>query len=572
MTFPKGSLGAAALYYASLKWPVFPLVPREKIPLFSKKQGGNGSLDATTDAAQITAWWTAHPDANVGLATGGASGLYVVDIDGPEGEASLARYGDLPATPESRTGKGRHLLFHWPDGRNSAGKLGPKIDTRGAGGYIVAAPSVHPNGGKYRWAVSPAAAEVQPLPAAMADVLTAVAGAIVPEGARGSAIDVVLNGVQEGGRNQALTEYVGRLFAKGLRELEVLEVARGVNATKFSPPLGNSEVEAVVKSVAAAHLRNHGPRVLTTEAAPDEPMAPVGFGTFEAMLTKAQQPVDALPTMWPSWNSACRMYGGGVGLARGWHVVVAGGAGVGKSLVALNLTAAALLGGHSVGWLSLEMSREQLLMRLMGIVTGRRLSDMEPGQFFNPDVFASAATEVIEKMQMAGSQLWMAERPSRQLLDVDRLMRDAVDAGCRLVVLDYLQLVHVADAQKMDDAMRRVSAAVQSLAFRYGVTTLALSQFNRSTTQSKDGAKPSIYGLMGGSSLENDADQIILLDHTTRQKTAEGVTYDALLEKNRHGETGVTIPLVMETRTLRLRERSATVVAGPAAWYDREGA
>lgn len=572
MSFPKGSMGAAALYYASQGWPVFPLVPRDKIPLIGKKQGGNGSLDATTDPDQITAWWTAHPDANVAIATGGAAGLYVVDVDGPEGESSLARYGALPATPESRTGKGRHLLFQWADGRNSAGKLGPKIDTRGTGGYIVAPPSVHPNGTKYRWAVSPAAATVQPLPAALAEVLTAVAGTIAPvEGARASAVEVVLHGVAEGGRNQALTEYVGRLFAKGLRELEVLELARGVNATKFTPPLPASEVEAVVNSVAAAHLRNHGTKP-GADAVPVEPMAPVGFGTFEAMLTKAQQPVDAMPTMWPTWNAACRMYGGGVGLAKGWHVVVAGGAGVGKSLVALNLTAAALLGGHSVGWVSLEMSREQLLMRLMGIMTGRRLSDMEPGQYFNPEVFAQAATEVLERMQMAGSSLWMAERPSRQLLDVDRLMRDAVDAGCRLVVLDYMQLVHVADAQKMDDAMRRVSAAVQSLAFRYQVTTLGLSQFNRSTTQNKDGAKPSIYGLMGGSSLENDADQIILLDHTTRQKTPEGVTYDALLEKNRHGETGVTIPLVMDTRTLRLRERSAEVIAGPPSWYEREGA
>jgi KaiC/GvpD/RAD55 family RecA-like ATPase len=560
MTFPKGSLGAAAVYYAALGWPVFPLVPREKIPLFSKKNGGNGVKDATTDAEQITAWWTAHPEANIGLATGAGSDLYVVDIDGDEGETALARYGALPTVPQSHTGKGRHLLFTFPGGRNTAGKLGPKIDTRGEGGYIVAPPSIHPNGHAYRWTVPPHKATVQPLPEAMAVQLTAVAGSIAPaEGARAAAVDVVLQGVSEGGRNQALTEYVGRLFASGLRELEVLELARGVNVTKFRPPLGNEEVEAVVRSIAAAHVRNRtGVRVIGSASDPQvvQPMVPVTGAVFDDMLHRAQQPVDAMPTMWPSWNRACRMYGGGVGLARGWHVVIGGGAGAGKSLVALNLTSAALRGGHSVGWVSLEMSREQLLLRLLGIMTGRKLVDLEPGAAFDAGAFQNATEEVMERMGMAGASLWMAERPSRDLGEVDRLMRDAVEAGCRLIVLDYLQLVSVPEAVKLDDAMRRVSAAVQSLAYRHNVTTVALSQFNRSTTSDRE-APPSIHGLQGGSAIENDADQALLLDHTSRKELGYGQrSFNGLLDKNRHGPSTV-IPIHFDTHTLQLTEYAA---------------
>jgi KaiC/GvpD/RAD55 family RecA-like ATPase len=567
VSFAKGSLGAAAVYYASLGWPVFPLAVGMKIPLL---RGGRGVTDATTDVAQITRWWTEHPHANIGLATGGASGLYVVDVDGEEGERALARFGGLPEVPQSTTGKGRHLLFTLPQGRNTAGKLGPKIDTRGDGGYIVAPPSLHPDGRRYTWKVPPHKAAPQPLPAPMVDALTSVAGAIVPaDGARSSAVDVVLQGVTEGGRNQALTEYVGRLLAKGLRELEVLELARGVNATKFAPPLPAGEVEAVVRSVAATHDRNRGGvRVIGSATEPQvvQPMAPVGLETFEQMLDKASQPVDAMPTMWPSWNKACRMYGGGVGLARGWHVVVAGGAGVGKSLVALNLTAAALLGGHSVGWVSLEMSREQLLLRMLGIVTGQRLSQIEPGHQFDGDLFAAASASFVERVGLAGARLHMAERPSRDLTDVDRLMRDAVEAGCRLVVLDYLQLVSVSGVPKMDEAMRQVSATVQSLAYRHNVNTLALSQFNRSTTGNAE-QKPTIFGLMGGSSLENDADQIILLDHTSRQKTVDGVTMTALLEKNRHGPAA-EIPITMNTHTLRMQEPDARVLDGSRLWYE----
>jgi KaiC/GvpD/RAD55 family RecA-like ATPase len=569
MTFPKGSLGRAALYYAGMGWPVFPLVPGEKLPLLSKKRGGNGVLDATTDTETVTAWWTANPDANIGLATGRDADLYVVDIDDALGEDALLRYGALPPTPESHTGKGRHLLFAYKGGRNTAGRLGPKIDTRGEGGYIVAPPSLHPNGGRYRWVTPPHKAPVAALPQSIVDQLESVAGSIAPEGGRASAIDVVMNGVSEGGRNQALTEYVGRLFAKGLRELEVLEVARGVNATKLRPPLDNTEVEAVVNSVATAHLRNHGrgPAGTIVPVGPT-PMVTVGVDVFDAMLHKAQQPVDALPTMWPTWNRACRMYGGGVGLARGWHVVVAGGSGVGKSLVALNLTAEALLGGHSVGWVSLEMSREQLLLRLLGIATGRTLRDIEPGAMFDPDAFSAASYTLIEKMAMASSRLVMAERPSRDVVEVDRLMGEAIDQGCRLIIVDYLQLVSVNEAPKMDDAMRRVSATVQSRAYRQNVNTLGLSQFNRSTTADKDNP-PTIYGLMGGSSLENDADQIILLDHTSKKQTPEGITLNAELGKNRHGELA-TIPLIMNTRNLRLREPQAPAVGND--WYERGAA
>ena len=166
MSFPKGSLGAAALYYASRGWAVFPLVPRDKIPLIGKKQGGNGLHDATSDVDQITQWWTETPEANIGLVTGNASGLVVVDVDGENGEAALAQYGTLPETVESRTGKGRHLLFTAQDVRNSAGKLGPQLDVRGEGGYIVAPPSIHPNGHRYQWAPGrhPGKLDIAPLP------------------------------------------------------------------------------------------------------------------------------------------------------------------------------------------------------------------------------------------------------------------------------------------------------------------------------------------------------------------------------------------------------------------------
>src|ERR1700731_4411538 len=77
-----------ALQYAARGWFIFPLAPRSKLPLISKKSGGKGFHDATTDLKQIEAWWAREPLANIGIATG-ASGLVVLDADGPEGLAQL---------------------------------------------------------------------------------------------------------------------------------------------------------------------------------------------------------------------------------------------------------------------------------------------------------------------------------------------------------------------------------------------------------------------------------------------------------------------------------------------------
>jgi hypothetical protein len=124
---------------------VLPLVPREKRPLTK-----NGLLDASVDPRRIELWWTRWPDANVGLRTGEA--FDALDIDGEVGRASLeAKAGPVSHTgPVSRTGRGEHWLYEVSHTANRAALL-PKLDWRGVNGYIVAPPSVHPDGHNYMW-------------------------------------------------------------------------------------------------------------------------------------------------------------------------------------------------------------------------------------------------------------------------------------------------------------------------------------------------------------------------------------------------------------------------------------
>jgi hypothetical protein len=171
----------AALAYARRGWPVFPCKARGKAPATK-----NGLKDATTDLAVIRAWWHEHPRANIAVVTGAAAGLWVLDIDvdpvkGEDGGASLAAleraHGSLPATVEQRTPRGgRHLLFQHPGSKikNSAKQLGAGLDVRGDGGYIIAAPSVHPNGGRYDWSPAghPDQVEITAAPAWLLELVT----------------------------------------------------------------------------------------------------------------------------------------------------------------------------------------------------------------------------------------------------------------------------------------------------------------------------------------------------------------------------------------------------------------
>lgn len=179
---PHGRLARAALYVAGLGWPVFPVRPYTKVPAITGWEDA-----ATTDPDQIIEWWATRAW-NVGIPAGRA-GLLVVDldrgapdqpggqwagvVDGAEVLANLAAAAGqpLPATYTvlSPSG-GRHLYFHQPDGvelRNTQAGLGPLIDTRGHGGFVLAAGS-RLAGGIYRELRRP----VAELPGWLADALT----------------------------------------------------------------------------------------------------------------------------------------------------------------------------------------------------------------------------------------------------------------------------------------------------------------------------------------------------------------------------------------------------------------
>lgn len=268
----------AALYYAThFRWAVLPLhsIRGGHCTCGDRdcKSPGKHPLtkhsvhDATKDADTIRHWWTRWPWANVGIATGQASGFWVLDVDPDKGGGESLReleaeHGRLPDTVEAITGGGgRHLLFRWPGWRvGNKVTLAPGLDVRGDGGYVAVAPSLHESGRRYEWEVSSRPDEV-PIAAAPTWLLALLdagggkwGGATPPDEWR----RLAAFGVAEGARNNTIARFAGHLLRRGVDPYVTALLLLALNEARFKPPLDAAEVLRTVNSIAKAEARRRG--------------------------------------------------------------------------------------------------------------------------------------------------------------------------------------------------------------------------------------------------------------------------------------------------------------------------
>ena len=151
---PEADLLSAAVEYADQGIAIMPCAPRGKKPALSRT--GKEHAVATTDADQIRQWWTRNPEYNIGIVCT-ANRLAVIDIDGEAGVEWIRDHVRLPMpdTWTAITGRGFHYYYRWPEGQTiKTCQIAPKLEIRGAGAYVVAPPSIHPDGDTYEWARS----------------------------------------------------------------------------------------------------------------------------------------------------------------------------------------------------------------------------------------------------------------------------------------------------------------------------------------------------------------------------------------------------------------------------------
>jgi hypothetical protein len=250
--------GRAALVYAErYSFSVFPCVERGKNPLTP-----NGFKGATKERGMIQAYWSQHPKANVAIACGGASGgLFVIDVDGAEGRESLQKieavYGRLPLTPMVLTGKGYQLYFKTKNELGCRVKVAPGIDLRGTGGYVVAPPSIHPNGKEYQWAPSRRHDEVEI--AILPDWFAKLIERKNDSGLVGKDWPSILaQRIPEGARNQTIASILGYLLHKRVNPILARQLIHGFNLFRLEKPLPEKEIEKTFHSIAKAESAKRG--------------------------------------------------------------------------------------------------------------------------------------------------------------------------------------------------------------------------------------------------------------------------------------------------------------------------
>jgi hypothetical protein len=246
-----------ALRYARIGWRVLPIYEINSIGTCScgkpdcpspgkHPRTRHGLTEATTNLFVIEAWWKQWPTANIAIATGAGSGIVVIDIDGPEGEASMQGH-PYPATIEAYTGGGgRHLVYAHPGGcavKSCTGVL-PHVDSRADGGYIVVAPSNHSSGNEYEWRADPFDNIPAPAPDWWIEKLYER-----PEAK--SRVSLANDSrVVSGGRNNHLTAYAGKLRRMGWEHADIVTALYVHNKKTCSPPLDDEEVEQIARSIA----------------------------------------------------------------------------------------------------------------------------------------------------------------------------------------------------------------------------------------------------------------------------------------------------------------------------------
>jgi hypothetical protein len=217
-------------------------------------------------------WWTQWPAANIAIATGDLSGIFVLDVDGEHGEQSLRnleqRLGQLPPTVEVITGSGgRHIYFRLPEFpgapiiRNSASKIGVGLDIRGNKGYVIAPPSLHESGRRYQWSVDSADRIVE-APGWLIGLIAPSSGIAQLDGRRSAEhwVRIAAEGVDEGARNTTLASLTGHLLRHNVDVEVVAELVLAWNSTRCRPPLSERECLRTIESIAKSDIARRSGR------------------------------------------------------------------------------------------------------------------------------------------------------------------------------------------------------------------------------------------------------------------------------------------------------------------------
>ena len=348
------SLATAAAKYASLGFAIIPLhgitngactcgkgdcSSKGKHPI-----GEHGASNPIIDAELAAEQWRTTPTANIGIVAG-ASRRVIIDLDSSEAKAHFKRIADkdtlaaIDTAPIAQTGKGWHVHF-----ADELGSYAPSvgsgddhgIDIRGGVSYIVAPPSHHANGTTYTWIQGTEVTTAPPVTPWLHKYITdrtKTAPRVYTDDAR----------IIKGNRNVELASIAGTLRNRGLPGEVIANTLTHVNSLMVQPPLEDSEVDVIARSISTYAPGDVIPTDLiamrSEQAAAEDPDVPILFTKLNALNTSEMVETDppAIDWLWDGY------------IAPGTINMLHGEGGVGKSMLALKIIEQALAGGELFG-------------------------------------------------------------------------------------------------------------------------------------------------------------------------------------------------------------------------------
>ncbi|HNZ77843.1 MAG TPA: replicative DNA helicase [Bacilli bacterium] len=236
-----------------------------------------------------------------------------------------------------------------------------------------------------------------------------------------------------------------------------------------------------------------------------------------------------------------------LGFQKGELIILAARPGIGKSAFALNVAAYACLESKAhVAFFSLEMSVDQLVMRLLSLRSNVQLQKIRSGNMTPTEMTRVLAA----KARLDDSNLYIDEGINGNLEDVKVKCRKLKREGkLDLIIIDYLQLLSLTAGQdklSIYERVTKLSRGLKILARELDVPIMALSQLSRAIEQRKEEEQiPLLSDLRESGSIEQDADIVIFLHRRmTKKEELEQKTSnrsrktDIFISKNRQGEVG----------------------------------
>lgn len=490
--------------YAEQGWQSFPIKERDKTPIVKWADV------ATTEENMLVGWWDTMPEANIAIACGKRSGIVVLDVDaGHGGYESLTvlfeKYGPLPTTPVSKTGSGgEHIFFKHPgiEIRNSAGKLGKGLDIRGDGGYVVAPPSVHPNGNVYEWEVRPSETPLADMPEWMIELLREKNPQ--PQ-AKTESEEIIM-----GERNNYLTQLAGSMRRKGFTEDGIFAALQVQNRQKCSPPLADGELWQISRSVSRYEPQDE-PQV--------ETLVPVSIHVMDELeadiKAREKDPRDVWGIHY-AWDYISLITGG---KQLGELIIVGGEPGVGKSWWAHQDALFTAIGNPSkkipetpvLIW-SGEMKRKQVYRRFLEML-GVNKRKMLTGEMTQEDwqLFNDA------KAIIQASPIYVEDKPL-DLKNVRNFLSRQVDAfGIKQAVFDYDWLINAPGGNEIEKS-QNISREFKQITQELNLSVILISSVNKGgmDTTNENVTKSALSG--SGKKI-HDADVIYMLTKYNEKRT-----------------------------------------------------